>query len=144
MQELVPYRARVDRRAFLNYPGFHGGAYVYAYVEDTSERALEAAAWDANQLVNPQPRVILEIADCARRIELEFEAGSAARQANSLHKVDTLIEALVAFRAGLAEEFALYEEREADRQRRQDAAQANGSGAVVDTAPRRLRLRIRG
>ena len=144
MEERVPYRARVDRRAFLNYPGFHGGAYVYAYVEDTSERALEVAAWDANQLVNPQPRVILEIADCTRRIELEFEAGAAARQANSLHKVDTLIEALVAFRAGLAEEFALHDEREVERQRRQDAGQANGSGAVVDTAPRRLRLRIRG
>ena len=144
MHELVPYRARVDRRAFLNYPGFHGGAYVYAYVEDTSERALEPAAWDANQMVNPQPRVILELADCSRRIELEFEAGSAARQANSLHKVDTLIEALVTFRAGLAEEFALYDERERVQQQRQEATQANGSGAVVDTAPRRLRLRIRG
>jgi hypothetical protein len=24
----IPYRARVDERAFLNLPGFHGGAYV--------------------------------------------------------------------------------------------------------------------
>ena len=50
-------------------------------------------------------------------IALEFEATSAARQANSLHKLDTLIEALTAFRAGLAEEFALYDEREAERER---------------------------
>ena len=60
--------------------------------------------------------MILEIADCANRIALEFEAGSAVRQANSLYKLDTLLEALVAFRAGLVEEFALYDEREAERQ----------------------------
>ena len=87
--------------------------------------------------------MILEIADCSRRIELEFEAGSAARQANSLHKVDTLIEALVAFRAGLARS-----SRSTTSARPSGSAagrgQANGSGAVVDTAPRRLRLRIRG
>ena len=38
----LPYRARVDERWFLNLPGFHGGAYVVAYVEDTRERALQA------------------------------------------------------------------------------------------------------
>jgi hypothetical protein len=32
----IPYRARVNERWFLNLPGFHGGAYVVAYVEDTS------------------------------------------------------------------------------------------------------------
>lgn len=36
----IPYCARVNERVFLNLPGFHGGAYVYAYVEDTSERDL--------------------------------------------------------------------------------------------------------
>jgi len=117
VHDLIPYQARVDRRAFLNYPGFHGGAYVYAYVEDTSGRAVEPAEWSADVLVNPHPRVILEIADCANRIVLEVDAGSAPRQANSLHKLDTLIEALVAFRAGLVEEFALYDQREAQRLR---------------------------
>ena len=33
----LPYRARVNERWFLNLPGFHGGAYLVAYVEDTSE-----------------------------------------------------------------------------------------------------------
>jgi hypothetical protein len=33
----IPYRARVNERWFLNLPGFHGGAYVMAFVEDTSE-----------------------------------------------------------------------------------------------------------
>ena len=36
----IPYRARVNERWFLNLPGFHGGAYVVAYVEDTSECGL--------------------------------------------------------------------------------------------------------
>ena len=36
----LPYRARVNERWFLNLPGFHGGAYVVAYVEDTRERDL--------------------------------------------------------------------------------------------------------
>jgi hypothetical protein len=34
----MPYRARVDERWFLNLPGFHGGAYIVTYVEDTSAR----------------------------------------------------------------------------------------------------------
>ena len=36
----VPYRARLNERTLLNLPGFHGGAYVYVYVEDTSDRDL--------------------------------------------------------------------------------------------------------
>src|SRR3954447_938836 len=32
----IPYRARVNERWFLNLPGFHGGAYVMAFVEATS------------------------------------------------------------------------------------------------------------
>jgi hypothetical protein len=34
----MPYRARINERTLLNLPGFHGGAFVYVYVEDTSER----------------------------------------------------------------------------------------------------------
>jgi hypothetical protein len=37
----IPYRARVDERWFLNLPGFHGGAYILAYIEDTSGRGLQ-------------------------------------------------------------------------------------------------------
>jgi hypothetical protein len=92
-----PYEARVDVRRFLNLPGFHGGAYVVAYVEDTSRREG-----------NPHPRVILEIADCNRRINLEFELDSDLDVENSLHKVDVLVAALTEFRAGLVEEARLY------------------------------------
>ncbi len=35
-----PYPPRVDVRRFLNLPGFHGGAFVVAYVEDTESREI--------------------------------------------------------------------------------------------------------
>ena len=107
----IPYRARLDERAFLNYPGFHGGAYVLAYVEDTSGRECEKQPW-ADRRVPPDPRTILELADCKRRINLEFDLTSAAQRANSLHKVDTLLSTLQRFREALETEVVLYDERE--------------------------------
>jgi hypothetical protein len=110
---MIPYRARVNERWFLNLPGFHGGAYVVAYVEDTSERGLEYCdECDDCEPENFEPRTILEIADCEDRIKLEFDVDSTARRANSLHKLDTLITALRVFRKGLEEEFAEYDRRE--------------------------------
>ena len=107
-----PYRARVDERHFLNHPGFHGGAYVYAYVEDTSGRDLERDTWHGPGPWNVEPRMILEMADCDRRIALEFEIDTAMQRMNSFHKIETLIAALVAFRDGMAAEAELYRARE--------------------------------
>ena len=87
-----PYKARVDVRRFLNLPGFDGGAYVVAYVEDTSAREItkrDPFGYEGRRYVNPQPRIILEIADCSERISLEFELDSELDVENSLHKVDT-------------------------------------------------------
>ena len=39
----IPYRARVNERWFLSLPGFRGGGYVVAYVEDTSVDTLISA-----------------------------------------------------------------------------------------------------
>ena len=61
---------------------------------------------------NFEPRIILEIADCSRRVALEFEIDSEAARANSLHKLDTLISALRVFRAGVEAEFEHYDRRE--------------------------------
>lgn len=55
---------------------------------------------------------MLEISDCSRRIELEFDFETEAERQNSLHKLDTLITALRVFRTGLVEEFAEYVRRE--------------------------------
>ena len=74
----LPYRARVNERWFLNLPGFHGGAYVVAYVEDTRERGLQDCGGCEDEECrrcpyNFEPRMILEIADCNDRIELELD-----------------------------------------------------------------------
>lgn len=58
----IPYRARVNERWFLNLPGFHGGAYIVAYVEDTSARGLLDCD-ECKERENFEPRTILEIAD---------------------------------------------------------------------------------
>jgi hypothetical protein len=133
-----PYTARVDVRRFLNLPGIHGGAYVVAYVEDTSAREItkrDPLGYEGSRYVNPQPRIILEVADCSNRINLEFELHSALDVENSLHKVDVLVAALAEFRAGLVEEARVYRECDPEVERlNRDAQQPR---------PRRRRPRAR-
>jgi len=119
----LPYRARVSERWFLNLPGFHGGAYVIAYVEDTCERGLEYDCDDEDCRTFPynfEPRMILEIADCTDRITLEFDVDSEAGRANSLHKLDTLLAALRVFREGVVAEFEPYDQRERELAEQRD------------------------
>ena len=92
----APPRGRARRsgkrgeRWFLNLPCFHGGAYVMAFVEDTSEcgpRHLPDCDDCPGCPEDFEPRTILEISDCEDRIELWFEIDSEHRRANSLHKL---------------------------------------------------------
>jgi hypothetical protein len=111
----MPYRARVNERTLLNLPGFHGGAFVYVFVEDTSERGLHTDPYcDPGCTCCPrnfEPRMIVEIADCDRRIGLEFDMDTDAGRENSLHKLDTLVAALRVFREAVVEEFEPYDRR---------------------------------
>jgi hypothetical protein len=108
----IPYRARIDERSFLNLPGFRGGSYVLAYVEDTSACGLRSDPDCSDDCdccpYNFEPRMILEIAGT----ELEFDVDTEAGRVNSLHKLDTLIAALRVFREGIVAEFAEYDRRE--------------------------------
>jgi hypothetical protein len=107
-----PRRGRVVEQHFLNLPGFHAGAYIRAYVEDTSEREICPPTKRRNYHHIPGPRIVLEISDCYKRIELDFDITSAEQRLNSFHKVDTLIAALLAFREGMTTEAALHRRRE--------------------------------
>jgi len=111
----MPYRARVNETTLLNLPGFHGGAFIYVYVEDTSERDLKRDPYcDADCECCPQnfePRLTLEIADCRDTIILSFDIDTAGGRENSLHKLDTLAAAIGVFRAALVEEFEPYDRR---------------------------------
>jgi hypothetical protein len=112
----IPYRARVDERWFLNLPGYHDSAYVVAYVEDTTERGPMRYPHCKDDCPdcphNFEARTILEIADCADDIRLEFDLDDERARANSLHKLDTLIATLQVFRSGLVAEFEQYDRRE--------------------------------
>jgi hypothetical protein len=112
----MPYRARINERTLLNLPGYHGGAFVYAYVEDTSDRDLVRNQYcEADCDCCPQnfePRVIVEIADCDRTIGLTFDIDKPDGRENSLLKLDTLVAALQVFGAALIEEFEPYDARQ--------------------------------
>jgi hypothetical protein len=108
---------RYYTRRFLNKRGHHAGGYILAAVEDTS-RNRDAQVWTD---------IDFTIADCGRLISLSFDA-DPDRLANSLYKVDVLIDTLTKFRAALVEEGRLAVEREA-RAKAQKAAAKRSSGA---------------
>ena len=112
----LPYRARVNERVFLNLPGFHGGAYVFTYVEDTSERGLDHDECDDPNCTectyNFEPQMILELSTSSQAIEFTFDVDSEEGRANSLHKIDTLLAALRVFRQALVDEFEPYDRRQ--------------------------------
>jgi hypothetical protein len=96
--------ARVDEQILLNRPGYHAGAYVHVFVEDTRRRFRRDGY--------PSPRFRLEIADCTNHIRLEFDVETPGSRENSLCKIETLIGSLRRFQAGLQAEAELRAERE--------------------------------
>ena len=112
----MPYRARINERTLLNLPGFHGGAYVYVYVEDTSEREPVKGQWcdegDDCCPHNLEPMMVLDVADCDHAISLVFDLDTPAARENSLHKLDTLEIAIRVFRDAFVAEFEPYDRRE--------------------------------
>ena len=75
-------------RKFLNRRGHHAGAYVLAVVKRTEPTDDPDTVW---------PYVELEIADCSRRVNLEFPLRSAADRSNSLRKARLLATVLADF-----------------------------------------------
>jgi hypothetical protein len=98
--------ARIDERITLNLPDFDGGAHVRVYVEDTRGRRRRFGRAPV------EPRIRLRVADCINTIALEFSVDTAETRENSMHKIDTLLDALRRFRVALADEAALRGERE--------------------------------
>ena len=105
-----PRKARVVEQHFLNLPGFHAGAFIRAYVEDTGAKQLGTDK-EGRPISAPSPQLVVEIADCYRRIELEFCVDDAEERLNSFHKIETLIASLQAFRDGMSAEAELRRRR---------------------------------
>ena len=146
----MPYRARVNERTLLNLPGFHDGAFVYVYVEDTSERELRRRPRAGRLQGVPVQLRAAQTRDrrLHARIALEFDIESSEGRDNSLHKLDTLVSALRLFREALVSEFEPYDRRarelEAMKQEKPGPAgrrRAPGHHADVAEPGRRARLR---
>lgn len=104
----MPYRVRI--RKFLNKPGFHAGAYVLAEVEDSTKHKKGKHGW-------PYVHVDLTLADCSRVVSFDFNLSSAQDRANSLHKIDVLVDSLTQFRDALQAESDLAVERSRGQKR---------------------------
>lgn len=98
----MPYRVRI--RKFLNKHGFHAGAYVLAEVEDSRKHTKGEHRW-------PYVHVDLTLADCSRVVSFDFDLSSARQRANSLHKINVLVDSLTQFRDALRAEADLAAER---------------------------------
>jgi hypothetical protein len=101
---------RLDERARLNHPGYFGEAYVLVRVGDTTGQPVIPRR--RKRALLPAPEIVLEMADCANAINLEFALHDAGHRENSRHKIDTLLAALHRFRAALEAEAQLAAQRE--------------------------------
>lgn len=100
-------------RHILNKPGYHTTGVIVAEIEDTSTwhdgcRADGRPIEDNWDLI---PASVLQIADCSRTISLSVDLHSPEDRANTVYKVDKMIDALTKFRAGLDAEIVLMAER---------------------------------
>lgn len=92
------------KRAMLNGSGFGTTAAIVAEVQDTrswkdgrDEDGDKISRWSS-------PDAVLQFANCDRSIAFEIDWGNEAQMANSLAKVDIMIDALKSFRKSLADE----------------------------------------
>ena len=84
-------RYHVRRREFLN-EDVEMPAFIIGVVEDTRQLPDEPAddwKWGT---------VILDLADCSRRVSFDFDLGDATARANSLRKINLIAEVVTAVR----------------------------------------------
>jgi hypothetical protein len=85
------------KRLFLNPVSTGHTSYVLAEAESSRNGEYKFGHY------------MLTIADCTRRVQLEFFLGTKRSRKLSLKKIDLLIEILTSFRAALANEIAAIE-----------------------------------
>jgi hypothetical protein len=88
------------RRTFLAPTSTGFTSYVLAEVESSDGGEYRCGHY------------MLTLADCRRRIELEFQLSTPLARRQSLAKIDLLLEILTGFRAALAAEAQLIAKRE--------------------------------
>lgn len=86
-----------QKRTFLSPASTETTSYIHAVVESSDNGGNR---WGTNMLT---------LADCHRRIQLEFFLGSNRQRRLALAKINLLIDVLTAFRDALANEIASIE-----------------------------------
>ena len=97
-------RYHVRRREFLN-EDVEMPAFIIGVVQDTRDLPDEPAddlKW---------PTVILDLADCSRRVSFDFDMNDAASRANSLRKINLIAEVVNAVRDAIATEVESLDKR---------------------------------
>ena len=90
-------RYHVRRRDFLN-EGVEMPAFIIGVVEDTRDLPDEPEddwKWTT---------VMLDLADCSRRVSFDFDLNDATSRANSLRKINLIAEVVNAVRDGIEAE----------------------------------------
>jgi hypothetical protein len=95
------------RRVFLASVSTGFTSYVFAEVESSRGGKYKCGHY------------MLSIADCRRRIQIEFFLGTARARQQSLAKLDRLVEVITAFRLALRKEAQLITECEREGKRAQ-------------------------
>jgi hypothetical protein len=88
-------------RAMLNLPGHHSTAAIVAEIDNTE-------GWGDDPKV---PNIICRISDCEGYVNIEFDVNTANQLENSLHKIDVMVEALLAMREGFVPEHHRIQDR---------------------------------
>lgn len=100
-------------RALLNLEGQESTAAMVAEVEDTSSWK-KGKGYDGSELKHrweATPSILLQFANCDRSIAFTGSIDTPENIENTFYKVDTMIELLQKFRAGIAIEAARYADR---------------------------------
>lgn len=104
-------------RALLNLPGHHSTAAIVAEIGNTSKWRIGTSKdeWGDPLTKWSTPSCTLQIANCDRSIAFEMDGLSHTstdeHRANDLYKIDTMIDILQKFRAGLVIEHQRAQDR---------------------------------
>jgi hypothetical protein len=90
-------RYHVRRREFLN-EDLEMPAYVIGIVEDTTEIP------DENEQGWKWGSIVLDFADCSRRVSFDLDLSDETKRAQSLRKINLIADVVNAVREGIAKE----------------------------------------
>jgi len=107
---------RMNVREFLNLPGHESSAHIIAQVVDTRGQKY------------PSMDIVLDIADCSRKIGLNFYMHDEETAKNAMHKINLLIDQLNEFRKHLNAERILMLRRLRKQEKEKELRMAKRKG----------------